>query len=467
MMTACVLCICMAAAPVFPGTFEQWGQQRVGPVVFPEGSSRSWEEVTGFAQEVGAKAVKTWVGGTKPGEGLARVKSEPYRKLIRTFPVVHFNLSLSYIVDGYESGRIKPESLDALEKEWRDITLFLCRERAFPDQIFLLSVGGEINVYLGTAGTYPEFPVAEYVNACHAAKEAALAEVPEADRARIYSVAELQGDKEFDRFAAQWVPAFETDLVSLSYYVFYRAPAECLGVLRRLMKPCGPFGDQRLMLGEYGPSIEACNWNQAAHARWHDEILRTAYAEHVQFAFFYEIADHEFVIKTGSHDGLVKGDKGAERRLAWTYYASLYSGRAPVLPEGDVYESHEQEPPETSERAPNLVVKNFAPVSPEIHAGDTVSFSVTVSNEGTEASSATTVNFFVDDKLISWVWIPSIAQGLSLTLRCDQGDARFTWRAQAGTHRATAVADGPGNNAETNEQDNVAHLSLMVPAANK
>ncbi|MCX5758962.1 MAG: hypothetical protein NTU83_10745, partial [Candidatus Hydrogenedentes bacterium] len=209
-----IVVACAASAP-FPETFEHWAQGRVGPVVFPEGSSHTWDEFTGFARELCAQAVKTWIGARKPGEAFAAIQTEPYRNLIRTFRTVHFNISPSYVADGYAKGKIVPEMLEAVRREWHDIALFLCRARAFPDQTFLLSVGGEINVYLGTKSAYPDFPVSEYVDACHAGKEAALAELPAEQRARVFSVAELQGDIEFDAFAERWVPTFGTDLVSL------------------------------------------------------------------------------------------------------------------------------------------------------------------------------------------------------------------------------------------------------------
>ena len=82
------------AAPLeYPATFDDWVQQRVGPVVFPEGSLRTWPELTDLVSELDARAVKTWAGATKPGEALARLKSDPYRELVRRFKVVHFNLN--------------------------------------------------------------------------------------------------------------------------------------------------------------------------------------------------------------------------------------------------------------------------------------------------------------------------------------------------------------------------------------
>lgn len=456
LLTCAVTCLAASAQqpPDFPGHFQQWAHDRVGPVVFPEGSSHSWEELTHIAADLGTNAVKTWVGAEKPGDALARVQSEPYRELIRRFRVVHFNISPAYIADRYASGVIHPDSLRALRDEWSAITRFLCRERTSKDQIFLLSVGGEINVYLGTTGTYPDFPVAEYVNACHSAKEAAIAKFGDADRPRVYSVAEIQGDKEFERFTRQWAPQFGTDLISLSYYTFYVPVEKSLALLESCVKPKGPFGAHRLMLGEYGPSMESCNWNQAAQARWHDEILRQAFKQQCQFAFFYEIADHETVISTGSHDGLVRWTPEPKHRLDWAYYADLYHGRKPVLPEEDVYEERASEAPSDNASLPNLTLSDLNVDK------DQASLNVRVANAGNIAAPATTVNFFVDDRLISWVWLPGLEPGNSTTINSAQQDPRFVWKPQKGRHRVAAVVDPLNRIQERDKADNIARSEV-------
>ena len=458
----------------FPGDFGRWVQERVGPVVFPEKSSHTWPEFTGLAVDLGAHAVKTWVGADKPGEALERVGSEPYRELVRRFKVVHFNISPGYVATGYKGARqgvatpcppgaIDSKMLRAVRDEWHDIALLLCRERAFPDQVFLLSVGGEINVYLGTDGAYPDFPVAEYVNACHEGKEAALAELDAASRARVYSVAELQGDKEYERFAKQWVAQFNTDLIGLSHYTFYRSVDESLAILRPCVKAIGPFGEHRLMLGEYGPSLEACNWNQAEQVRWHNEILDQAFRRHVQFAFFYEIADHEFVIKTGSHDGLVTWVPGVCPRLTWDYYQRLYRGEAASVPEIDLYERQERHPPaDDGTPCANLVLTDLSASESAPEIGARVSFLATVSNTGPVASKDTAVNFFVDDRLVSWVWIGPLDPGAKAAVTSIQGDARFVWTAREGRHQATAIVDPAARNTECTTDDNTGRMWMMT-----
>ena len=449
-------------APDCPDDFKQWVRERVGPVVFPEGSSHLWAEFTQLATDLGARAVKTWVGAEKPGDALARMQSEPYRDLIHRFGVVHFNISPAYIIDKYASGVIHPDSLKAIRDEWRDITRFLCRERTSADQVFLLSVGGELNVYVGTAKAYPDFPVAAYVNACHAGKEEALAEFKDSEGPRIFSVAEIQGDIEYERFAQKWGPQFDTDLVSLSYYTFYLPLETSLEILARSVTAQGPFGARRLMLGEYGPSMESCNWNQAAQVRWHDEILRQAFKQHVQFAFFYEIADHDTVIETGSHDGLIRWSPTATPRFTWAYYGDLYHQREPVLPEGDVYEHRERPLTPVQGDAPNLLLSELKTIGDMARAGHDTEFSVCVTNDGHAAAKDTIVNFFVDDRLVSWVWLGGLEPGGKTVVKSTQQDPRFVWRARGGHHRVTAIVDPSERISESNETDNVAQTEVEV-----
>ncbi len=440
------------SAEKYPASFETWVRDRVGPVVYPEGSSKTWDDVIAITDRLGARAVKTWVRSDTPGDALARLQTESYRALIRRSRTVLFNISPAYIVNNYRDGTIDPASLEGIRNEWRDITLMLCREWPSRDRTFLLSVGGEINVYLGTKDAYPDFPVAEYVNACHAGMAAALDATGRTQRPRVFSVAEFQGDKEYERFAAQWAPQFETDLISLSYYTFYRSLEYALALLRPHVKALGPFREHRLMLGEYGPSLESCNWNQAEHTRWHHDILKEAYRERLQFAFFYEIADHEFVIKTGSHDGLVRWTPNAEPRLAWDYYRALYREGSVRLPEGNVYEKPSDLSPTPS--APNFTVSAVTPVSDSIHAGDRVSFAVTVDNTGTQPSPDSTVNLFVDDRMVAWIWFAGIDPGSSIHIESGKQAPRFVWNARPGEHRVTAFADPLLRIQETSECDN-------------
>ena len=417
--------------------FNSWARDRVGPVVFPEKSSWTWPDSISLASALGTRAVKTWLGAEQPGDAFRKLQSEPYCELVRRFQVVHFNISPGYILKDYKPGKIDGVMLTAVETEWRDIATWLCAHAAKADQVFLLSVGGELNVYVGTKGACPDFPVAAYVNACHRAKETALRNW-KAPAPRIYTVAEVQGDKEFDRFAGQWVPQFETDLISLSYYTFYRPLEDSLAVLQRLVKPLGPFGAERLMLGEYGPALEVCNWNDAERVRWHDDILHAAFRARLQFAFFYELTDHELVIKTGFHDGLVPLHGPNKKRPLWDYYESLYKGQW-KRPTKDFIVGTAQDLPEKP--VVPLTVASVSATDSAVRPGQKVTLKAEILNKGADTPPGG-LNFFVNGRLIGWACLPPMKSGEKVEIRSTANDARFVWIARKGTSRIEAVLSG-------------------------
>lgn len=454
----------------YPPNFESWVQGRVGPVFYPteKDSVHNWGELTDLASELGTHAVKTWIGTLQPGEAYAAIQTEPYREIIRRFPIVHINLSQAYVAyDMHPPDKINPRRLAQIRKEWHDITLFLCRESRIPGQIFLLSVAGELNVYLGSAHSKkPMFPIAPFVNACHAGKEDALAEWGKADHPRIYSVAEIQFEVEFQDFVAKWVPQFKTDLVSLSYYSYVKDMHWYLEYLRRYVKPLGPFGKDRLMMGEFGPNMEDCNWNQAQHARWHNEILRQAYAEHMQFAFFYLLADEPFVINTSGHHGLVGWSPDSFRiyRSAWYYYQRLYKEGKTSLPDMNLYEITDLAPPVESDTLPNLVVSDLKGPKEPCQAGQKLAFTALVTNTGKVNSGGTTLNFYVDDRFIGWSFVPVLKPGEKIE-RNSAGDPLYFWDGREGTHRINAVVDMRQQLHESSRTDNSQQIWIKVAPA--
>lgn len=452
----------------FPVDYIQWVKQRVGPVVYPERSTKTWRQWIDLAAELECRAVKTWIAGDSSGQIPERMEAGHYLELIDRFEVVHINVCHAYLTDGYTPGNVTSEVMQGLKQDWRDLTMFLCQNSKSNEQVFLLSVCAEINVYLGTEGVYPEFPIAEYVNNCHDGMREALEQWGEKPRPHIYSVAELQGDKEFESFAEKWVPEFETDLVSLSHYTFYRNVTDSLNIIRKHLKSFGPFGENRLMLGEYGPSLQVCNWNQSARVRWHDEILRNAFAQGVQFAFFYELADHEFVISTGSHDGLVTWTPEPFPRLSWDYYQQLYQGIEPAMPDFELYEVRRRMiAPIVDAASPNLVVLDLQVPEKSLYEDERVVFEFTVKNTGNAPSQPTSVNFFGDDRMFSWVWISELKPGESFSTNSAHQDQRFKWQARPGAHRITAVVDPTDHNAELSEEDNSFSRSVQVIEAER
>jgi len=459
-----------AAAPAWPANFEDWVVQRVGPVVYPTAPrpKTDWDPLIDLNHELGARAVKTWLGGAAPGEAFARLQTPPYHRLAREHDVIHINVCLNYVTQAYidNGNRLDNQTLDAAREEWRRITRHLCELTTDPQRIFLLSVGAELNVYLGTAQRHPDFPVDQLVNTAHQGKEQALAELNGRPRPQVYTVAEFQGEVEFEAYARKWAPRFETDLISLSYYTFFRPLDDSLTFLRSITPARGPFGADRLMLGEYGLTHEVCNWNQAAHARWHLDMLRQAFDQHAQFAFYYSLADDPGVIRDAGHDGLIgwtrRDDPG--RRLTWFLYHALYHRQPPLIPDYELYEYHDELNQPAAGDAPNFVLENLTVLGAEHRPGDAVAFRVTVRNAGPAPAPAASVNFYVNDRIVAYAGVPALEPGAQAQVESTATDPRFVWSAQAGTHRLAAHANVRHGVPELAFTDNEATIYFTIAA---
>src|ERR1700745_48317 len=100
----------------------------------------------------------------------------------------------------------------------------------------------------------------------------------------------------------------------------------------------------------------------------------------------------------------------------------------------------------TSCGSPDLVVTqiNLSQSSPK--AGDPVTFSATVKNQGTAATPAGTtvgVLFSVDGSPVSWsdTFSQSLAAGATVTLTANGGPSGATWTATSGSHQVVAFVD--------------------------
>jgi subtilase family serine protease len=111
--------------------------------------------------------------------------------------------------------------------------------------------------------------------------------------------------------------------------------------------------------------------------------------------------------------------------------------------------------------APDLIVTDIAwsPASPA--AGNAVTFSATIKNQGTTAGSAGIVAFKVDGTqvTVSNNSISSIAAGATATIT-----ANGTWSAVTGSHGITAVVDSSNTVTESNEANNSYNETLVATA---
>jgi hypothetical protein len=94
----------------------------------------------------------------------------------------------------------------------------------------------------------------------------------------------------------------------------------------------------------------------------------------------------------------------------------------------------------------DLVVTNITMTPANPAAGQAVTFSATVKNQGTTPTTAGTavgVGFSVDGQKVTWnrTNTSSLAAGASITLAANAGSSGATWAATAGPHTLTATAD--------------------------
>ena len=117
---------------------------------------------------------------------------------------------------------------------------------------------------------------------------------------------------------------------------------------------------------------------------------------------------------------------------------------------------------------PDLVVTDitYTPASPQ--AGNEVTFSAVVKNQGTAATPSGIkhgLNLLVDGVQVNWcdTYTSSIAAGASVTLTANSGPSgKSTWTATAGTHTIQAVIDDVSLIAESNESNNTYSKSFTV-----
>ncbi|HMJ13325.1 MAG TPA: PA14 domain-containing protein, partial [Polyangiaceae bacterium] len=117
-------------------------------------------------------------------------------------------------------------------------------------------------------------------------------------------------------------------------------------------------------------------------------------------------------------------------------------------------------PPATSGN-PDLVVTQINLSQSTPRAGDPVTFSATVKNQGTAATPAGTtvgVLFSVDGSPVAWAdtFTQSVAAGATVNLTANGGPSGATWTATSGSHQVVAFVDDvnriPNESNETNNR---------------
>lgn len=122
----------------------------------------------------------------------------------------------------------------------------------------------------------------------------------------------------------------------------------------------------------------------------------------------------------------------------------------------------------TSAGLPDLVVSNLTWTPSSVGTSTAVSFSATITNQGSAASPAGVkhgVAFLVDGTEVNWSDndTASLPAGSSITLTANGGPTgAATWSATAGTHTVQAYVDDSKLISESNETNNTLSRSLTV-----
>jgi subtilase family serine protease len=106
---------------------------------------------------------------------------------------------------------------------------------------------------------------------------------------------------------------------------------------------------------------------------------------------------------------------------------------------------------------PDLIIETitWSPENPAI--GNTVTFTVTIKNQGSGPSGSCYVAYYIDDTYLTSDHVNPIDAGAS-------ADESFTWTAQAGSHVIKAVADSNNEVTESDEANNIKIYSLSTLA---
>ena len=121
---------------------------------------------------------------------------------------------------------------------------------------------------------------------------------------------------------------------------------------------------------------------------------------------------------------------------------------------------------------PDLIVTaiSWSPASPV--AGNAVTFSATIKNQGTAATPSGVihgVSFSVDGTQVNWsdTNTSSLAAGASITLTANSGPSgSSTWTATSGTHTILANVDDVNRIPESIEDNNALSAQFSVFASN-
>ena len=146
------------------------------------------------------------------------------------------------------------------------------------------------------------------------------------------------------------------------------------------------------------------------------------------------------------------------KTFAWTAQTGSHTIKVVADSNQRIPESNETNNTKTvtfSALAPDLIVQNITwpPVNPSI--GDTVTFAVTIKNQGSGKADSSRVAYYIDGSSRGYHNVLEIEAGATVT-------KSFTWIAQDGPHTIKAVADEINDVAESDETNNAKTVTFSI-----
>jgi uncharacterized repeat protein (TIGR01451 family) len=146
--------------------------------------------------------------------------------------------------------------------------------------------------------------------------------------------------------------------------------------------------------------------------------------------------------------------------FTWRSTAGTHTFKAIVDSTEMVTESDETNNSKTytiTTRAADLIVQSITWLPSVPSRGDTVTFSVTIKNQGNAATSATNADFFIDNASRGAQDIPALDPSATTMIT-------YTWTALFGQHTIKAAADVVNNVKESNESNNELTVTYTTAA---
>ncbi|GAI83998.1 unnamed protein product, partial [marine sediment metagenome] len=148
----------------------------------------------------------------------------------------------------------------------------------------------------------------------------------------------------------------------------------------------------------------------------------------------------------------------ATKTFTWKAQAGSHTIKVVADSNHNVTESDETNNEKTvtfSILAPDLIIETITWLPAGPSKGDTVTFGVTIKNQGNGRANNSRVYFYIDDSSRGYQEVPRIDAGATAT-------KTFTWIAHAGSHSIKAIVDKGGWVIESDENNNEKTVTMST-----